>query len=197
MTRQAQKLLTQLQTPVTDATEHEAENAAIALGKLGDAEMPAIKTLLSSSNADERFWAVRALWANASPTAIDTLLPLLADADEMIRGAAALALGEMHAENAIETLAHLFATDATSAGDHAADALAKIGVAAETHLIEALAHPKTWVRVRAAKALVPIESHAAIAPLIDRLDNDESYLVRHYADVALKRMGVGEMIYFK
>ncbi len=197
MHAQAEKLLKKLQTPVTEATENDIEKAAIALGKLKDAGLPAVKILLASPNADDRFWAVRALWSNGTPAAIDALLQLLADADEMVRSAAALALGEMHAENAIEALANLLTTDTTSVGDHAADALAKIGLAAETPLITALTHPKTWVRVRAAKALVPIESHTAIAPLIDRLDNDESYLVRHYADVALKRMGIGEMIYFK
>jgi len=197
MNQQAQALLSQLQMPVTDATETAAENAAIALGKLGDAGLPAIQILRASSNTDERFWAVRALWANAAPAAIDILLQLLTDVDEMIRSAAALALGEMHAENAIEPLVTMLTTDTGSAGDHAADALSKIGLAAETPLIKALSHSQRWVRVRAAKALVPIESHAAIAPLINRLDHDESYLVRHYADVALKRMGVGEMIYFK
>lgn len=197
MNKQAEALLKQLQTPVTEATEIAAENAAIALGKLDEAGLPAIKTLQASSNTDERFWAVRALWANGSPVAVDALLQLLADEDEMIRGATALALGEMKAENAIEALATMVTTDKSSAGDHAADALAKIGIASEKPLIKALSQPERWVRVRAAKALIPVESHAAIVSLIDRLDNDESYLVRHYADVALKRMGVGEMLYFK
>jgi HEAT repeat protein len=63
-------------------------------------------------------------------------------------------------------------------------------------LIEALKHKQTWVRVRAAKALVPVESRSAIGPLFHALD-DDSYLVRHYAEIALVRMGVGQMVYFK
>ena len=53
-----------------------------------------------------------------------------------------------------------------------------------------------WVRRRAAKALVPVESKAAIPVLFEALE-DENYLVRQYAEEALKRMGIGEMVYFR
>ncbi len=188
-------LLKQLENPNTDDTA--AEQAAIALGKTGDAGWAAVESLAHAADPDRRFWAVRALWANGSQAAISDLLALLNDPDEIVRSAAALALGEMRAEIAIPDLLTLVETDDTSAGNHAADALAKIGTPAAEGLIALLAHPQKFVRLRAAKALVPIKSHAAIRPLIDLLDNDPSYLVRHYADVALKKMGVGEMVYFK
>lgn len=190
-----QTLLHQLKNP--DTPDETAEQAAIALGEAGNAGWTAIESLVGASNPDRRFWAVRALWANGSEAAVSQLMALLTDPNEMVRSAAALSLGEMRAESAIPALLNAVATDKTSAGNHAADALAKIGATAAEGLIALLAHPKKYVRLRAAKALVPIESHDAIRPLIDRLDNDESYLVRHYADVALKKMGVGQMVYFK
>ncbi|MFQ5578358.1 MAG: HEAT repeat domain-containing protein [Anaerolineae bacterium] len=191
------ELLDFLNRPISNSNEADGEAAAVALGNLGDTGLPAISTLLASRNVDRRFWAVRSLWANGSPAAQEYLVGLLADSDELIRSAAALALGEMKAETAIPALAHIVTTDPTPVGRHAADALAKIGPPAAKTLIAALEHPESRVRVRAARALVPIESKAAIKPLIHCLDHDDSYLVRHYADEALKRMGVGQLVYFK
>jgi HEAT repeat protein len=48
-------------------------------------------------------------------------------------------------------------------------------------------------RIRAAKALVPIESHEAIPALVHALD-DENAIVTHYAEDALERMGVGMVL---
>ncbi len=195
MPMKASDLLEHLQNPNID--DAAAEQVAIVLGEAGDAGWTAIESLVGASDPDRRFWAVRALWANGSDAAISALAALLLDPDEMVRSAAALALGELHPESAISPLLKLTATDETAAGNHAADALAKIGTPAANGLIALLEHPQAWVRRRAAKALIPIKSHAAIRPLIDRLDNDESYLVRYFADRALKKMGVGQMIYFK
>lgn len=187
-----------LMQPITTENEAAGEAAAIALGRQNTPDAAAaIDTLAASDEADQRFWAVRSLWANGGPPARQQLIALLADTDDTVRSVAALALGELRAETAIDALARLMTTEESAMGEHAADALAKIGQAATARLIEALHHPKAWARVRAAKALVPIESKTAIKDLIDRLDNDESYLVRHYADAALKKMGVGQMIYFK
>ncbi len=197
MEHSPQTLLNQLRHPITATEEATAEEAAIALGKLGNAGWAAIQTLCAANNADQRFWSVRALWANGSDAAVSQLIAMLADADEMVRSAAALALGEMHARSAIPALLKTMVNDVSGAGNHAADALSKMGAAAAPGLIAALGHAKSQVRIRAAKALVPIKNTAAIRPLIDRRENDDSYLVRHFADVALKRMGVGEMIYFK
>lgn len=188
-------LLAVLNKPITEENEAELEATAIALGELGEEALPAISNLMASTNVDYRFWAVRSLWANNTPTACAYLMGLLSDEDEMISSAAALALGELKAENAIPNLMQLLHTN-SQAANHAADALTKIGQAAALHLITALSDERNWVRVRAAKALIPIESKEAIRPLIHCLDYDESYLVRHYADIALKRMGVGEMVYF-
>lgn len=192
-----ESLVNQLTQPVTEANEAEYEAAAIALGEQGEAALPAIRALAASEKEDIRFWAVRGLWANGGEAAQNILLDLLADEAEMIRSGAALALGELKAEAAIPALARLMSEDPSASGDHAADALGKIGEPAASALIAALKDERSRVRIRAAKALIPVESQAAIPDLIHCLDYDPSYLVRHYADMALERMGVGEMVYFQ
>lgn len=179
----------------TSGDEMVCEAKAIALGRQGQAGVVTLEALLAAGEADARFWALRGLWANGSNEAVALLIDALQDKDEMVRSGATLALGEMKARAAVEALAHLLTGDSSASGNHAADALSKIGLAATPVLTEALKHDQPWVRVRAAKALVPIEDRAAIGPLFHVLE-DESYLVRHYAELALARMGVGQMVYF-
>lgn len=192
-TTDCQTLLRQLLSSTGDEA---GESAAIALGKAGDACLSALDELLASDDPDHRFWAVRALWTNGSAEARARLIACLNDDSEMVSSGGALSLGELKAEEAVEALGHLLRHNTTLACNHAADALAKIGQPAAPVLIAALEDDRAWVRIRAAKALVPIESRDAIEPLIRALD-DESYLVRHYAEEALARMGVGQMVYFR
>jgi HEAT repeat protein len=180
----------------SSADDAACEAAAIALGQQGAAGLTILAELLSAAEADARFWAVRGLWANGSPAAVNLLLPALSDQEEMVRSGTALALGELKAEAAVEGLAALLATDPAESGRHAADALAKIGQPAAGVLIKALQDERPWVRVRATKALVSVESKQAIPALFQALD-DESYVVRHHAEEALARMGVGQMVYFR
>ncbi len=175
--------------------EAACEAKAIELGQLGDKGLFILKRVLAASETDARFWAVRGLWANESPEALTLLIRALQDKEEMVRSGAALALGELKAETAVAALAQLLMSDRSAGGDHAADALGKIGQGAAAVLIKALQDEHVWVRVRAAKALVPVESRRAIGPLFYALD-DDSYLVRHYSELALTRMGIGQMVYF-
>lgn len=177
-----------------DETSCEAE--AIALGRRGDSGFALLEGLMAASEVDARFWAVRGLWANGSSKAVAKLIEALQDKEEIVRSGAAMALGELKAGAAVQALARLVTGDASASGNYAANALGKIGPPAAAALIEALQNEQPWVRVRAAKALVPIESRQAIGPLFYALE-DESYMVRHYAEIALERMGVGQMIYFK
>lgn len=179
----------------TSADDTACEAAAVALGQQGADGLAILTDLLTASETDARFWAVRGLWANSSPEAVDLLIKALADKEEMVRSGAALALGELKTVAAIEALTHLVTTDPTSSGNHAADALSKIGSPAAAALIDTLQDERPWVRVRATKALISIESKQAIPALFQALD-DESYLVRHHAEEALARMGVGQMVYF-
>ncbi|MCK6630646.1 MAG: HEAT repeat domain-containing protein [Anaerolineae bacterium] len=187
---------TALRGQLHSADDTACEAAAVTLGQQGESGVAVLADLLVSAESDLRFWAVRGLWANASPEAVTLLIQALADQEELVRSGAALVLGELKAEPAVPELAHLLLTDPTASGNHAADALAKIGPPAAPVLIKALQAEQSWVRVRAAKALVPLESRAAIPALFHALD-DDSYMVRHHAAAALARLGVGQMVYFR
>lgn len=180
----------------TSADDTACEGTAVMLGGQGTEGLAVLADLLATPEADPRFWAVRGLWANGSPEAVNLLIKVLSDEEEMVRSGAALALGELKAAAAVEALTHLMINDPTPSGNHAADSLTKIGSPAASALTNALQDEHAWVRVRAAKALVSVESKGAIPTLFQALD-DESYLVRHHAEEALARMGVGQMVYFR
>lgn len=189
-------MLDQLPIQLIRSDDGDCEARAVALGQMGEDSLPPLRAVLSEGDIDARFWAVRALWEMGTQSAIAALMGVLDDVNEMVRSGAALALGELKAEVAIAKLARVMREEQGSSGDHAADALSKLGDAATSPLIEALESARPWVRIRAARALVPIQSPDAIPALIQALD-DDSYVVCHYAEEALARMGVGEIIYFK
>lgn len=181
---------------LTSRDDAACELEAITLGQSGATGLKTLAKLLAADEVDARFWAVRGLWANGSPEAVARLIEALQDEAEMVRSGAALALGELKAEAAVKPLARLLGSDPSASGDHAGDALGKIGQPAAPVLIEAMASKLAWVRRRAAKALIQVESKEAIPALFKALE-DESYVVRHYAEEALARMGVGQMVYFR
>ena len=189
-------MIEQLLDRLNGSDDGDCEASAVALGIMGETALPQLKALLVDGTPDARFWAVRALWVMDTPAAIQTMVGVLDDPDEMVRSGAALALGELKAEIAVERLARLMHEEQGSAGDHAADALSKIGKPAARVLFETLDDTRALVRIRAARALVPIKSHDAIPAIFQALD-DDSYLVRHYAQEALSRMGIGQMVYFR
>lgn len=189
-------MLEQVLNQLNGSDDGNCEASAVALGKMGEAVLPHLRDLLVNGRVDARFWAVRALWVMDTSAATQIMVGVLDDPDEMVRSGAALALGELKAEVAIERLARLMREEKGSTGDHAADALSKIGRPAARVLFESLDDARAWVRIRAARAFVPVESHDAISALFQALD-DDSYLVRHYAQEALSRMGIGQMVYFR
>lgn len=180
----------------TNLDEAACEAEAMALGQQAAAGLSSLAELLAADEVDARFWAIRGLWANGSPEATALIIKALQDKEEMVRSGAALALGELKAEAAVEALAQLLTGDTSASGNHAADALGKIGQPSAEALIRAMKSRQPWVRRRAAKALIPVESKQAIPVLFQALE-DESYIVRHYAEEALARMGVGQMVYFR
>ncbi|MGD9099103.1 MAG: HEAT repeat domain-containing protein [Anaerolineae bacterium] len=171
------------------------EEAALALGALGDAALPPLRNLLQAQNAEHRWWATRALTALGTPPAVSLLIETLADPDPDLRVCAAMGLGALAATRAIAPLIHLLADESAYVGRIAGNALIQIGAPAIPALIGALSHASPAVRAGAARVLVPLESHDAIPALFAALD-DDSALVTYYAEEALERMGVG-MVFFK
>jgi HEAT repeat protein len=110
-----------------------------------------------------------------------------------VRACAAMALGELNAAKGANALIAHLADESALVAEVCTVALSRVGAAAVPALLPALREGDTLTRIRAAKALVPIESHEAIAALIHALD-DENAVVTHYAEDALARMGVGMLL---
>lgn len=178
------------------ATDDERrEEAALALGALGDGALPPLRDLLQSNDADHRWWAARALAALDTPPAVSLLIEALSDPAADVRACAALALGTLAAPEAIVPLTRLLADESAYVGRIAGNALIQIGPSAVPTLIEALGSASPAARAGAARALIPLAAsgHDAIPALFAALD-DESVLVTHYAQEALWRMGVGMVL---
>jgi Uri superfamily endonuclease len=179
---------------LSDGDEDAREEAAYALGALGAASVPPLLELLEEGDADVRCWAMWALAHTGSREAVQPLMAGLDEADDEVRTCAAMALGELRAAEAAPALV------AQLEGSHgllvrcAADALEKIGEEAVPDLVKALAHPKSQVRMWAARALGRIGSTAAVEPLCHVYLYDDSYLAQHYAEEALRDMGLLDIV---
>lgn len=170
------------------------EEAALALGCLGDAALPSLRDLLTDSDPDCRWWAVRALAAVGVPAARELLITALADPDPDARACAAQGLGELRVSEAMGELASCLADPSPFVSRIASDALARIGAPAVPVLIAALQEGEVLARAGAARALSVIQPKDAISALCAALD-DPSAIVTHYAEQALERMGVGLVLF--
>ena len=175
------------------------EQAALAIGRLGDAALPSLRDMLAQTDPDLRWWAARTLaavgtQAAAPQGAMQLLIDALADPDRDVRACVAYGLGEIGAEEAIPGLVHLLADDSPLVCRVAADSLARIGAPAVPALIDALQSEMVLTRAGAARALSFIQPQEAIPALFAALD-DPSAIVTHYAEEALERMGVGLVLF--
>ena len=193
MTREMGDLL----KAIVSGEDERAELAVLALSAVGDdGAVSELIRRLPEASSDGRWWIARALAVLPRPQSAATLIELLNDPDSDVRACAALALGELHALCGAETagalIAHL-ADESAHVAEVCTVALCRIGAAAVPGLLRALQEGVPVERIRAAKALVPIESHEAIPALVHALD-DENAIVTHYAEDALERMGVGMVL---
>lgn len=175
--------------------DEEAREAAVrALGALGEACVPPLLELLDNDDTDVRCWAMWALAHTGSRQAVQPLMAALYDTDNDIRTCAAMALGELRAAEAAPALVTQFESQSGLLARCAADALEKIGQEAVPALTKALEHPKSQVRMWATRTLGRIGSTAAIESLCQAYLYDESYLVQHYAEEALRDMNLLEIV---
>jgi HEAT repeat protein len=172
--------------------------------------LPALRPLITDADPDRRWWAVRTLALIGGEDAARLIIERLADDDEPTRCAAALGLGELRYSQATSALVACLTANSGWVRDSAADALAMLGEAAISALVEALADHRDGVRVRAASALRRIllarDQEADTTPEIarDRLPaitalfaalNDPNRLVRHHAQQTLDRLGLLETVW--
>lgn len=185
----------ELLSALASGEDGRAEEAALALIRMGGDALPLVRDLLSSSDVDSRWWATRTIGQIDSAEAVAALAEQCADPDPDVRACAVFALGS-HRERAAEAVPVLIeklADPSVYVGQMAADSLARIGPPATPTLIAALQDGPTTVRGRAARALAQLADKSSIPALIASLD-DESPIVEYYADIALQKMGVGTVL---
>ena len=182
---------------IASGDDERAELAVPALAAMNHGQVTTeLAARLHAANSDSRWWIARTLATLPTRQSAATLIEMLNDPDSDVRACAALALGELHAmvgAEAADALAAHLADESAHVAEVCTVALARIGAGAVPTLLRALQDGVPVERIRAAKALVPIESHEAIPALIHALD-DEDAIVTHYAQDALERMGVGMVL---
>ncbi|HOO53558.1 MAG TPA: HEAT repeat domain-containing protein [Methanothrix sp.] len=167
------------------------ENAAVALGEIGDprAVNPLIETL-EDEDWGVRYWAAQALGEIGDTRAVNPLIEALKDYG-MIRINAAEALGEIGDPRAVDPLIETLEDEdsADLVRESAAYALGEIGdTKAVDPLIATLNDKDPYIRNYAARALGKIGDTRAVDLLIDALSDEEGF-VRVGAYVALMEIG--------
>jgi len=183
---------------ILSGQDERADRALRALAAIDHTQVVAeLVRQMPEANADGRWWIARTLATIPTPQSEATLIQMLSDPDSDVRACAALALSELHAAvgaEAADALAAHLADESAHVAEVCTAALGRIGAAAVPTLLHALEHGGPVERIRAAKALAPIESHEAIPALVHALD-DEDAIVTYYAQDALERMGVGMVLF--
>lgn len=179
------------------AADNDEQVEALVLQLTAAAE-PALLTLLQNGNANQQWWAVRALAHCGTAATIPALLTTLQADDTALRVVAAMALGTLatrHTADLAPYFSHLAERLADADGSvrqAAADALVQAGDAAVEPLVAVLrVSEHQGARSRAAYALRKISTPATI-PALFRCLNDPNYLVHTYAYEALDEMGLLE-----
>ena len=186
--------LDELLADLTSGDETCAENAVPGLVQLGDDAFPSLRDLLNSEDADQRWWALRAL-AQSPHARSEWLLPFLNDLVPEVRQAAALGLGGHPEETAIGPLIQALSDPDSMVSSLAGNALVVIGKPAIPSLLEFPEDAPQMARINAVRALAEIVDHRAIPALMAALE-DASVMIQHWAEEGLERLGL-DMVYLK
>jgi HEAT repeat protein len=176
--------------------DERAEQGAIRLPAFGSAGIDALKPLLTSSEVDVRWWAVRAL---AGFEQLDEILPelvaALEDESEEVRQAAAMALCHHPHPRAVLPLIGALSDPDSMTARLASKALALIGAQATLALLDVLKNGTGSARLEAAHALAEIKDPRSIPGLMKALETD-SALLQYWVGNGLDKLGLG-MVYLK
>jgi HEAT repeat protein len=170
------------------------EQAATALGEVGDTAIPTLQRILAAPDPHRRWWGPRALAVLGTDAATDLITASLEDSDPDVRACAVVALSKLKPDRAIHPLVARLSDSSAYVSRLAADALSQFGQPAVDALIDALEVGDTATRAGAARALCAIRPEEAIPALYAALD-DRSATVTHYAEEALEKMGVGIVLF--
>jgi HEAT repeat protein len=179
---------------LTSGDETRAEDAVPGLVELGQEAYPALRNLLTSTDADHRWWALRTL-AQSPQARTEWLLPLLDDPAPEVRQAAALGLCSHPDETAIGPLIQALSDADSMVSSLASNALVAIGKLAVPSLLEFPKDAPQIARINAIRALAEIVDYEAIPVLMAGLE-DDSVIIQHWAEEGLNRLGLN-MVYLK
>jgi HEAT repeat protein len=184
--------LDELLADLTSGDEARAEDAVPALVALGEEAFPSLLDLLTSTVADERWWAIRTL-AQSPRARGEWLLPLLTDPDVEVRQAAALGLYHLPSEAAARPLIRALSDPDSMVSDLARNALVAIGNPAVPFLMNISRNAPQRTRINALRAVAEIADYRAIPTLMAALEED-SAMLQHWAEEGLERLGL-DMLY--
>lgn len=175
---------------LTSGDEERAEAAAGELASQGEAALPALQDLLSSPEAEHRWWATRTLADIENHQVIPLLLAALRDAKAEVRHCAAVALRQRPSPQAVPRLAAILGSEDRLLARLASDALVAAGSEAVPALLEVMQKGTLAACLEAIRALAHIGDPSSIPALFAALDGD-SAIMDHWANEGLERMGVG------
>lgn len=176
--------------------DDERANAVLPqIYELGAESVKALEVLIESDDADERWWAVRAIAGIGNENSTELLIKGLKDKDTAVQQCAALGLRERPNPSAIPDLIPILNDKDRMLARLAGDALARYEHAATNALMDVAKFGELSGRVEAVRALALIGDYASVSTLFKLLD-DESALIEHWAQEGLQRMGIG-MMFFK
>jgi HEAT repeat protein len=180
---------------ITSGDDGQAEAAVREIASHGSDAIPGLEKLLSSSEPDYRWWAVRVLAEIPSHQITPLLLEALHDTAPAVRQCAALALSHQPTPQAVPDLIAILDDSDRLLARLAADALIALREGAVSPLLDVLISGRQPARLEAVRALAIIADQRAIPALFNALDED-SALLTYWAETGLERMGVG-MTFFK
>ncbi len=182
------RLLRQL----TSGDDERAEAAAIDLAREGETVLPALSALLGSSEADQRWWAVRTLAAMQNPS-MDLLAGALRDPAAEVRAAAVLAFAVHPSVAAIPDLVRALGDDDSLVSTLCVDALLSLGTACVPALLEAFPNAGQRGRIQIMRTLAGMKDPNAIAVML-KATEDESAMLNYWAREGLEALGL-DMVY--
>lgn len=171
-----------------------AEQAASALAKHGELALQELIHLMGTSDANLRWWVVRALSEFSQEQAGELLVSSLSDPDLAVRQCAALGLSRRPQAAAIRPLLGLLGSPDSLLARLSANALVSLGSQAVPGLLEILEQESPQAKAEAVRALALIGDTRAIPMLFKNIESD-SALVEHWASAGLAKMGVGMNFY--
>lgn len=177
--------------------DERAEAAALKFEQFGRSAVSALEKLLSNSNSDTRWWAIRGLAEIHTEEISGILIAALQDKDLAVKQCTLMAMRKRPDNSYIPHLiSHLRNQDGL-VSSLAADALMAIGKDAAPSLLGVLESGTLAEKRLAVRALATIAHYdfESVSALFKLLDSDSAVLV-YWAELGLRKMGVG-MTFFE